>query len=72
MIVATIGLDVAKNVFQIHGADAEDRAVLRKWLRRDQVASFFANLPPRVVGLKACCSAHYLESCDWPFQSTSG
>lgn len=59
MNIATIGLDVAKNVFQVHGADAEGRAVLRQRLRRNQVASFFANLPPCVVGLEACCGSHY-------------
>jgi transposase len=59
MNIATIGLDVAKNVFQVHGADAEGRAVLRQRLRRNQVASFFANVPPCVVGLEACCGSHY-------------
>lgn len=59
MKIATIGLDVAKNVFQVHGADAEGRAVLRKRLRRNQVAEFFANLPPCLVGLEACCGSHY-------------
>ncbi|HEV2287747.1 MAG TPA: IS110 family transposase [Candidatus Acidoferrales bacterium] len=59
MKIATIGLDVAKNVFQVHGADAEGRAVLRKRLRRNQVTEFFANLPPCLVGLEACCGSHY-------------
>lgn len=59
MKIATIGLDVAKNVFQVHGADAEGRAVLRKRLRRNQVAEFFANSPPCLVGLEACCGSHY-------------
>ncbi len=59
MNLATIGLDVAKDIFQVHGADAEGRTVLRRRLRRSQVASFFANLPPGVVGLEACGGAHY-------------
>lgn len=59
MNLTTIGLDIAKNVFQVHGADAEGRAVLRKRLRRNQVACFFANLAPCVVGLEACCGSHY-------------
>lgn len=59
MRIAMIGLDVAKNVFQVHGADAEGRVVLRKRLRRNQVAEFFANLPPCLVGLEACCGSHY-------------
>jgi transposase len=59
MKITTIGLDIAKQVFQIHAADAEGRVVLRKRLRRNQLAAFFANLPPCVVGLEACCGAHY-------------
>jgi transposase len=55
----TIGLDVAKYVFQVHGVDAEGRLVLRRRLPRSQVAGFFANLPPCVVGVEACCGAHY-------------
>lgn len=59
MKITTIGLDLAKQVFQIHAADAEGRVVLRKRLRRNQLVAFFANLPPCVVGLEACCGAHY-------------
>jgi transposase len=54
-----IGLDLAKNVFQAHGADASERAVLRKKLRRDQVLAFFAQLPACVVAREACASAHH-------------
>ncbi len=50
MKIATVGLDIAKQVFQVHAADAEGRAVLRRRLRRNQVATFFANLPPCVIG----------------------
>lgn len=49
MNITTIGLDVAKNVFQVHAADTGGRAVLRKRLGRSQVAGFFANLPPCLV-----------------------
>lgn len=59
MSVATVGLDIAKQFFQVHGADAEGRAVLRRKLRRNQVAAFVANLPPCTVGLEACCGSHY-------------
>ena len=59
MKVTTIGLDIAKHIFQVHGADAEGRTLLRRRLRRSQVARFFANLPPCVVGMEACCGAHY-------------
>jgi transposase len=54
-----IGLDTAKHVFQVHGADASGRAVLRKRLRRGQVSDFFANLPKCLVGLEATRGAHY-------------
>ena len=57
--ISTIGLDIAKNSFSVHGFDAEGRTVLKKELKRAQVASFFANLEPCRVGLEACASAHY-------------
>lgn len=59
MHMTTVGLDLAKNVFQVHGADARGQVVLRKKLRRSQVASFFANLPPCLIGIEACSSAHH-------------
>jgi transposase len=59
--IITIGLDLAKNVFQVHGADASGRAVLRKKLRRDQVLAFFGQLPPCVVAMKACGGAHFWD-----------
>jgi transposase len=55
----TVGLDVAKNVFQAHGAEASGRAVLRKKLRRDQVLAFFSQLPRCIVAMEACGGAHY-------------
>ncbi|MFC0388133.1 IS110 family RNA-guided transposase [Muricoccus vinaceus] len=54
-----IGLDIAKSVFQAHGADASGRAVLRRRLRRAEVLGFFARLSPCVVGIEACPSGHY-------------
>ncbi len=54
-----IGLDTAKHVFQVHGADANGRAVLKKRLRRAQIPDFFANLPKCVVGIEATQGAHY-------------
>ena len=59
MQVTTIGLDLAKNVFQVHGVNEHGKTVLRKQLRRDQVAPFFANLPACLVGIEACASAHH-------------
>ena len=57
--IITVGLDLAKNVFQVHGADATGRAVLRKKLRRDQVLAFFGQLPACVVAMEACGGAHF-------------
>jgi transposase len=57
--ITTVGLDLAKNVFQVHGADGSGRAVLRKRLRRDQVRAFFAELPACVVAMEACGGAHF-------------
>lgn len=59
MSVATVGLDIAKQFFQVHGVDTNGRVVLRKKLRRSQVAAFFVNLPACTVGLEACCGSHY-------------
>lgn len=59
MKITTIGIDLAKNVFQVHGADGRGKAVLRKQLRRDQMTVFFANLEPCLIGLEACGSAHH-------------
>ena len=59
MDITTIGFDLAKMVFQVHGADGEGRAVLRRKLRRGKVLAFFAGLPSCLVGMEACASAHY-------------
>src|SRR5665213_2253128 len=59
MKITTVGIDLAKNVFQVHGIDERGKAVLRKQLRRAQVALFFGNLPACVIGMEACASAHH-------------
>lgn len=59
MQVTTLGIDLAKNVFQVHGCDAKGRTVLRKRLARRQVLSFLANLPRCLVAMEACATAHY-------------
>src|SRR5512147_1796646 len=59
MQITTIGIDLAKNVFQVHGVNERGKAVLRKQLRRGQVAAFFANLPTCTVGMEACGGAHH-------------
>jgi transposase len=59
MQITTIGLDIAKNVFQVHGIDAAEKVVVRKQLRCRKVIAFFEALPPCLVGMEACASAHY-------------
>jgi transposase len=59
MKITTVGLDLAKNVFQVHGVDAEGRSVLRKRLRRSELLRFFAGLEPCVVGMETCSGAHH-------------
>ena len=59
MQVTTIGLDIAKNLFQVHGIDAAEKVVVRKQLRRSQVLEFFKTLPGCLVGMEACATAHY-------------
>ena len=59
MKITTIGIDLAKNVFQVHGVDERGKAVLRKQLKRKDVVSFFANLEPCLIGMEACGGAHY-------------
>jgi transposase len=59
MKIATVGIDLAKNLFQVHGVDERGKPVLRRQLKRKDVVSFFANLPPCLIGMEACGSAHY-------------
>jgi len=57
--VITTGVDLAKNVFQVHGVDAAGAVVVRRKLRRRQVLAFFKKLPPCLVGMEACATSHY-------------
>ena len=59
MQITTIGLDIAKNVFQVHGIDAAEKVVVRKQVRRGQVMKFFTALSPCLVGIEACATAHH-------------
>src|SRR4030088_551900 len=59
MQITTIGIDIAKNVFQVHGIDAKEKVVARKQLRRSRVITFFKALPPCLIGMEACATAHY-------------
>jgi transposase len=57
--VTTIGLDIAKSVFQVHGVDGGGQVIIRRQLKRRYVLAFFEKLPPCLVGIEACASAHY-------------
>lgn len=59
MRVSTVGIDLAKNVFQLHGVNELGKTVVKKHLRRDQMAEFFVNLPACLIGMEACGGAHY-------------
>ena len=59
MQVSTIGLDLAKQVFQVHGVDVEGMVVLRRRLRRSEVVKFFSTLPGCLIGIEACATARH-------------
>ena len=59
MKIKTFGVDLAKNVFQVHGVDQHGRPVVKKCLKRTQVLAFFAQLEPCLVVMEACGGAHY-------------
>ncbi len=59
MKTTTVGIDLAKNMFQIHAVDERGKVVVKKQLRRNQVIPFFTNLDPCLVGMEACGGAHY-------------
>ena len=59
MQVSTIGLDIAKNVFQVHGVDGQGRTVLRRQVRRNQLLQLFGSLHPCLIGIEACATAHH-------------
>ena len=59
MQVTTIGIDLAKNVFQVHGVDAAGKVVITKKLRRSQVLGLFERLPPCLIGMEACATSHH-------------
>ncbi len=59
MQITTIGLDLAKHVFQVHGIAADGRVVVRRRLRRAEVIKFFSSIAPCVIGMEACSTAHH-------------
>jgi transposase len=58
MQISTIGIDLAKNVFQLHGVDVAEKPVLKRQLRRNQMLEFFGKLPPCLIGMEACATSH--------------
>jgi transposase len=59
MQITTIGLDIAKNVFQVHGIDGEGQVMLRRKVRRDQSLALFVGLEPCLIGMESCATAHH-------------
>ena len=59
MKITTVGIDLAKNVFQLHGVNEFGKTVIKKQIRRDQVSEYFVNLPACLIGMEACGSAHH-------------
>jgi transposase len=59
MNITTIGIDLAKSVFQIHGVNQHGNVAIKQQLKRQQMTAFFANLPPCLIGMGACGGAHH-------------
>jgi len=57
--IVTVGLDIAQNVFQVHGIDTQGQVIVRRQLRRNQVLDFFALLNSCLIGIEACAGAHF-------------
>ena len=57
--VSTIGLDIAKSLFQVHGIDAAGQVAIRRQLKRRHLLAFFEKLPPCLIGIEACASSHH-------------
>ena len=63
--ITTIGLDIAKSVFQFHGVDADGQVIIRRQLKRRTVLTFFQKLPPCLVGIEACASSRRDGRCTY-------
>ena len=64
MQLTTIGLDLAKHWFQVHGVDAHGQVAVRRKLRRSELLAFFQSLPPCQIGMEACATAHHWARAD--------
>ena len=71
MDFVTIGVDLAKNVFQVHGIDAEGAVIVRRQLRRSQMLPFFKKQPPCLVGMEACATGHHWARQLWRLATRS-
>ena len=69
--ITTIGLDIAKSVFQVHGVDNDGKVVIRRQLKRRYVLAFFEKLQPCLVGIEACASSHLVTRAagTWPYRA---
>jgi transposase len=65
MQISTVGLDLAKNGFQVHGVDEAGNVVIQRQLRRTQMSDFFRKLPPCLIGMEACATAHFGPASLW-------
>ena len=71
--VTTIGLDIAKSVFQVHGIDAEGKVLIRRKLKRRYLLAFFEKLQPCLVGIEACATSHHWSrelKTPWPYRAS--
>lgn len=72
--VTTIGLDIAKSVFQVHGIDTEGKVLIRRKLKRRYLLAFFEKLQPCLVGIEACATSHHwsreLKTDAWPYRAS--
>ena len=59
MHITTVGVDLAKSVFQVHGVDKRGKSIVQKRLKRSQVLEYFVQRPPCLIGMEACGSAHH-------------
>ena len=64
MTIMTLGIDLAKRVFQLHGVDSKGKAIFKKRVSRSQLLSIIANFPPCLIGMEACSGAHYWARMD--------
>ncbi|MGA8148258.1 MAG: hypothetical protein WB870_11885 [Gallionellaceae bacterium] len=72
MKITTIGIDLAKEVFQIHGVDERGKVQVRKVLKRKDMAKYFANLEPCLIGMEACSTAHHWRAACKPWACNHG